>query len=177
MEILQNTLPLVVALAVVATLGYLFGRQQLRRNTQNTQDNSRHRPNFAADTGSYAPNESDDAENQETQQVIRELQLVSSQVRLSLAAHHASVLRFNDSIQSLRQRADGETLRQLGDEAERILNPTRQLSVDIAHAYDELRRHAGRLQMQRKTAPACRQANQRAAMTPGKQQDSPKTSQ
>lgn len=170
MEILQNGLPSLVALAAVATLGYLFGRQQLRNNSQR---HPQHTPANAAGNAdqAFTPND------EETHEVIRELQRVSSQVRLSLAAHHATVLRFNESIQSLRQSADGETLRQLGDEAERILHPTRQLSVDIAHAYDELRRHAGRLQLQKNNHPAPRHANQRTSDIQFRREESSTTGQ
>ncbi|MCO6454746.1 MAG: hypothetical protein J5I93_05545 [Pirellulaceae bacterium] len=116
MDLFSLGLPATVALAAVATLGYLFGRQQLRQAA---------------------------APPAETHDGLLELQRVANQVRLSLAAHHATVHRFNQSLEQLGQEADpAAALHQLRDQAQQLLHPTRQLSRDLAHAYDELRSHA-----------------------------------
>lgn len=114
MGLVSLGLPATVALAAVATLGYLFGRQQVRRATTPPADH----------------------------EGLRELQRVANQVRLSLAAHHATVQRFNESLEQFGHEADLAALHQLRDQAQQLLHPTRQLSRDLAHAYDELRSHA-----------------------------------
>lgn len=115
MGLVSLGLPATVALAAVATLGYLFGRQQVR----------------PAATPPPADHEG-----------LLELQRVANQVRLSLAAHHATVHRFNESLEQFGHEADPAALHQLRDQAQQLLHPTRQLSRDLAHAYDELRSHA-----------------------------------
>lgn len=109
-----------VALASVALLGYLVGLRQRRRDD--------------AQSGSQEP--WDDA-----RLLISQVESVSEQLRCSMAAHHSTVTRCQEQIQRLSQRLRDEPDTVHPAHWEDILAPTQRLTDDIAHAYDELRRH------------------------------------
>lgn len=112
------SIPVPVALAAVAVVGYLFGR---RRPVQQGELNHARR------------------ELKRAKAVIRELETISDHVRNSLSQHQASMLTFKDRLANLGGETQGESWQQLCDEADRILRPTLKLSNEIAQAYDEIR--------------------------------------
>ncbi len=112
------SIPVPVALAAVAVLGYLFGR---RRTVQQTELNHARR------------------ELKRAKAVIRELESIANHVRSSLSQHQSSMLTFKDRLANLDSDDKGQAWQQLCDEAERILSPTLKLSNEIAQAYDEIR--------------------------------------
>lgn len=112
------SIPVPVALAAVAVLGYLFGRR-----------------------GTVQHNELSHArrELKRAKAVIRELETISEHVRASLAQHQSSMVTFKDRLANLGTGDKTQAWEQLCDEAERILTPTLKLSNEIAQAYDEIR--------------------------------------
>ncbi len=106
-----------VALAAIAVLGYLFGRSQRAAAAMEV-----------------------DRQRDQTEKVIRELETISEQIRRTLATHHGNVQRFRERIRQLGSIRPSEVeTTDLCHEAERILEPTTELSEDLAHAYDEIR--------------------------------------
>lgn len=127
MNIWAWALPAPVALATVALIGYLMGRKT----------------NRSAGTSEFNGNR----ELRRAENVIRELESISREVRRNLASHHASILRFKERINQLGGLHDGSTWQELSDEAERVLKPTLKLSTQIAHAYDEIRQQTNMLML------------------------------
>lgn len=113
---------LAFVLAVVAAVGYIFGR---RRN----------------------PVSSDSAwrELKQAKAVISELEGVSKNIRQMLATHQTSVTEFQEKMAALSRQSDADGWQELAAEAERMLAPTMQLSTDMAVAYDEIRKQTNLL--------------------------------
>ncbi len=112
-------IPIPVALAVVATLGYLMGRRT-RKMAHDMVEHSKR-------------------ELRHAQTVASELEKITWGVRKSLAKHHANVTRFKDHIGRLNDQRDESAWKDLCREAEEILKPTLKLATQIANAYDEIR--------------------------------------
>jgi diguanylate cyclase (GGDEF)-like protein len=66
-------------------------------------------------------------------------------VRRELALHHANLANFKRRVAELSQSADAADWRLLCDEAERLLKPTQDLGMQLAHAYDGIRQQSSRL--------------------------------
>ena len=122
----QMHLTSTMALAVVAAVGYLFGR---RRSAQvavaETEDASR--------------------EMRRAQAVAKDLESIARTLRKSLARHHASVARFKGRVSDLSHEGSETSWKELCREAEEIIGPTMQLATQIARAYDEIRRQSHQL--------------------------------
>ena len=127
MTIWAWALPAPVALAAVALAGYLAGRSAKRSGGSADVNGNR--------------------ELRRAENVIRELESISGEVRRNLASHHASILRFKERINQLGSLHDGAAWQELSDEAERVLKPTLKLSTQIAHAYDEIRQQTNMLML------------------------------
>jgi len=108
-----------VALAAVATIGYLVGRRKKR-----TDDNIALKAQ---------------REIERAQAVARELERIGSAVRKHLAKHHASVARFKERVNDLTSHEEAETWKKLCEEADEFLKPTLRLAHEFAQAYDQLR--------------------------------------
>lgn len=119
-----SLLPNTVALAAVAVLGYLFGRSALRRGDSAAQRMRRElrRAQFAA----------------------ADVERIAQHVRRNLAAHHGSILHFQDQFQQrldeLGVAHDSAAARLICHEAEQLLRPTAELAAHMASAYNQLRR-------------------------------------
>jgi diguanylate cyclase len=125
LDIWNLHVPIPVALAVVATIGYLVGRQRresARKSVHHSQRELRH-----------------------AQTVAAELEKITWGIRKSLAKHHANVTRFKDRISRLSQQQQESTWRQLCFETEEMLKPTQQLAAQIAEAYDKIRQQSASL--------------------------------
>src|SRR5690242_19846714 len=112
-------IPLPMALAIIAVLGYVVGRRS--RN--------------------HAISEADKArrELRRAKVVARELEQIAEGVRKQLATHHLSVAKFKDRVSKLSVQEKEAAWQELCDEAEQILKPTLRLAEHIALAYDEIR--------------------------------------
>ena len=97
--------------------------------------------------GQAAP--SSDATRRElkrAQAIVIDLEKIAQRVRRELALHHANLAH----VQTPRGRAvarvaDAADWQLLCDEAERLLKPTQDLAMQLAHAYDGIRQQSSRL--------------------------------
>ncbi len=110
-------LPVTVALAAVAVIGYVFGR----RSRQDPVQQERPEELFRA------------------MEIARQLETIASSLRRDLASHHAEVKRFKREIDNAGDLAGDATWQALRAEAERVLTPTLRLAGQVATAYDQLR--------------------------------------
>ena len=136
-------IPLPVALAVIAVLGYLVGRRS-RRGALNEADKARR-------------------ELRRAKVVAKELEEIAEGVRKHLASHHMSVARFKDRVCELSGQDKEAAWQELCREAEQILKPTLRLAEQIAHAYDEIRQQTNHLMSftEVRTDPLTRVSNRR----------------
>jgi diguanylate cyclase len=118
-------LPIPVALAAVAVFGYLFGRLQ-RSNESEKLDSTRRELNRA-------------------HAVVNDLEKIAQRVRRELALHHANLATFKRRVGELSKSADTADWQRLCEEAERLLKPTQDLAMQLAHAYDGIRQQSSRL--------------------------------
>lgn len=118
-------IPLPVALAVIAVLGYLVGRKS-RRTALAEADKARR-------------------ELRRAKVVAKELEQIAESVRKNLASHHMSVAKFKDRVCELSGHDKEAAWQELCREAEQILKPTLRLAEQIASAYDEIRQQTNHL--------------------------------
>jgi len=122
MDIWSLHIPVPLALAVVATLGYLFGRRG------------------GGDLGKYA--KLSDMELHRAKEIARELEKIALNVRKSIARHHASVVKFKQNLDNLGRQEREVQWNDLCREADEILDPTLKLAAQLSNAYDEIRRQS-----------------------------------
>jgi diguanylate cyclase len=136
-------IPLPVALAVIAVLGYLVGRTS-RRGAANEADKARR-------------------ELRRAKVVAKELEQIAESVRKNLANHHMSVAKFKDRVCELSGQDKEAAWQELCREAEQILKPTLRLAEQIANAYDEIRQQTNHLMSftEVRTDPLTRVSNRR----------------
>jgi len=125
MDLWSLQIPVPVALASIATIGYLVSLWN-RPVTNDMVIRSRR-------------------ELKRAQVVALELEKIAWTVRQSLAKHHASVSRFKERVGRLSDRQQEAAWRELCREAENILKPTLQLATQIANAYDAIRQQSANL--------------------------------
>ena len=118
-------LPIPLALAIVATIGYLLGRRNHDR-VDNMAARSR-------------------GELRRAQAVARELEKIAWLVRSNLAKHHSSLVRFKERVADLSGQGREGAIKDLCREATDILTPTLRLASQIASAYDEIRQQSNHL--------------------------------
>ena len=136
-------IPLPVALAVIAVLGYLVGRTS-RRGAAGEADKARR-------------------ELRRAKVVAKELEQIAESVRKNLASHHMSVAKFKDRVCELSGQDKEAAWQELCREAEQILKPTLRLAEQIANAYDEIRQQTNHLMSftEVRTDPLTRVSNRR----------------
>src|SRR5438045_7458854 len=117
-------LPIPVALAAVALIGYLFGRFQ---------------------RGSGQSSEATRRELKRAEAIVLDLEKIAHRVRRELALHHANLAAFKRRVGELSKSAEAADWQLLCDEAERLLKPTQDLAMQLAHAYDGIRQQSSRL--------------------------------
>ncbi len=125
MELGTLYLPVPVALAAVAALGYLVGR---RRREADDDPSSRSR-----------------RELRRAQHVASELEKIAAKLRESLSAHNARLLEFRQRVDRLSSVEAEAAFARLCDEAEEILKPTMRLAAELSAAQDELRQQSSNL--------------------------------
>lgn len=118
-------IPIPVALAFVAAMGYMISRWH------------RHVPNDMVIRSRR--------ELKRAQNVASELERITWTVRQSLTKHHVSVLKFRERVGRLDEQQQEAAWRELCREAESILKPTMQLATQMASAYDEIRQQSAAL--------------------------------
>lgn len=118
-------LPVPIALALVACLGYWVGRRQ----------RSSPRPEAATSQ----------RELRRAQNVAKELEKIAWRVRRDLARHHASVTKFKLRVGQLSSQQQDAAWRELCQEADEMLSSTLQLATLIASAHDQLRQQTNHL--------------------------------
>jgi diguanylate cyclase (GGDEF)-like protein len=125
LDLSSMNIPIPVALAIMATIGYLVGRRT-RKSTSEMVEHSKR-------------------ELRHAQTVASELEKISWGIRKSLAKHHSNVTRFKDRISRLSDQHDESAWKELCREAEEILKPTLKLATQIANAYDDIRQQSANL--------------------------------
>lgn len=125
MDLWSIHIPIPLALAIVATLGYLFGRRKKEGVGDSLQRSRR--------------------ELRRAHAVATELERIAWQVRRSLARHHSSLSRFKTRVGKLNERQQEAAWKELCREVEDILRPTLQLASQMASAYDEIRQQSANL--------------------------------
>jgi diguanylate cyclase (GGDEF)-like protein len=143
MDQLPFEIPLPVALAVIAFLGYLVG---LRSRAQAISDADKAR-----------------RELRRAKAVAKELEQIAQSVRKNLASHHSSVARFKERVSELSGQEKEAAWQELCREAEQVLKPTLRLAEQIAQAYDEIRQQTNHLMTftEVRTDPLTRVSNRR----------------
>ena len=114
-----------VALAVVAAIGYLFGRKNKKVVVSCDAGNARR-------------------ELRRAREVAKEMEKTAQHLRCDLARHHTSILKFRERLSDLGKRTDA-TWKDLCREAEIVLGPTARLVSQISEAYDSIRRQTVQL--------------------------------
>ncbi len=117
MDFIVTGLPQAAALASVALIGYVFGRRRIH---------------------GFSPVMQSEREIARAQAVAKQLEHISSTVRAELTRHDVDVKRFKERIRRMANREEKLTWQELCSEAERILQPTLQLTTRISNAYDAL---------------------------------------
>ncbi len=125
MDLWSIQIPVPVALASIATIGYLVSLWN-RPVTNDMMIRSRR-------------------ELKRARVVALELEKIAWTVRQSLAKHHTSVSRFKERVGRLSDRQQEAAWRELCRESENILKPTLQLATQIANAYDAIRQQSANL--------------------------------
>ena len=125
MDSFLPSLPIPVALATVALVGYLIGRLQR--------------------AGSATTSEATRRELKRAQAIVQDLEKIAHRVRRELALHHSNLGTFKRRVGELSKSADAADWQLLCDEAERLLKPTQDLAMQLAHAYDGIRQQSSRL--------------------------------
>lgn len=125
MDFWSTQIPISVALAVVATLGYLVGRRGRNRQRDAIERSKR--------------------TLRRAQSVARELENIAWILRRNLSRHQTSLIKFKHRASHLGAEGQEEAWRELCREAEEVLRPTLQLATQIADACDLIRRHSHHL--------------------------------
>jgi diguanylate cyclase len=125
MDFWNVQIPVPVALAFLAAMGYLISRKGQAAANDMVMRSRR--------------------ELKRAQAVAGELEKIAWTVRQSLAKHHSSISRFKDRVGRLSDHRQEAAWKELCREAEDILRPTLQLATQIANAYDEIRQQSANL--------------------------------
>jgi diguanylate cyclase (GGDEF)-like protein len=124
-NLLAFPLPVPVALAIVALIGYVFGRRS-RRPADDMPGRSRR-------------------ELRRAQLVAAELEKIAWNLRKALVRHHTSVGKFRQRVGKLSEQQQETAWKDLCREAEEVLRPTLRLATQISNAYDEIRQQSTNL--------------------------------
>jgi diguanylate cyclase (GGDEF)-like protein len=123
----QIGLPVTMALAAVALIGYLFGQR----------------------TRSSAAASIDERRQQELDRAVRtarQLEQIAETLRRDLVAHHTQVAAFKRRLRQAQHEASDKAWERLCNEAEAMLGPTMQLAHQLSHAYDQIRQQSDALE-------------------------------
>lgn len=136
-------IPVPVALAAIAVIGYLVGRG----------------------TRAKAATEADKAQRdlRRAQVIAKELEQIAEGVRKNLTSHRMSVARFKERVCELSSNQKDAAWQDLCGEAEQVLKPTLRLAEQIAQAYEQIRQQTSQLMAfsELRTDPLTRVSNRR----------------
>jgi diguanylate cyclase (GGDEF)-like protein len=118
-------IPAPLALAIVAAIAFLFGRQSRSGKSHGNGGTRR--------------------DVRRAQLVAEELEKIAWDLRKALVRHHTSVSRFRERVGKLNESQQEAAWRDLCKEAEEILRPTLRLAAQISHAQEELRQQSANL--------------------------------
>ncbi|HVU87528.1 MAG TPA: GGDEF domain-containing protein [Pirellulales bacterium] len=119
-------LPSIVALAAVATIGYLMGRRSQQQQPEYHGDRARR-------------------ELKRARAVAGQLEEIADRIRKNLATHQSSIAKFKDRVSELSSQEERAAWCELFHEAETMVKPTLDLAAQISCAYDELRQQTSHL--------------------------------
>jgi diguanylate cyclase (GGDEF)-like protein len=119
-------LPVTVALASVALIGYLFGKRT--RKSDSAIDERRQQ------------------ELDRAFRTARQLENIAETLRRDLVTHHSQVAAFKRCLRQAQQQGDDTAWERLCIEAEAMLGPTMQLAHQLSHAYDQIRQQSDALE-------------------------------
>jgi diguanylate cyclase (GGDEF)-like protein len=138
-------LPVTVALAAVALIGYLFGQ--------------RTRASMAAVVDQRRQQELDRAAR-----IAWQLESIASGLRQDLVTHHSQLATFKRRLKQAQHEGHEKSWERLCMEAESMLGPTMQLAHQLSHAYDQIRQQSDALETftQGRTDPLTGVGNGRA---------------
>jgi len=125
-QIGQGYLTETVALAIVALIGYVFGKRTRRQPVQQV-DEKLHRELSRATA------------------IAKELQQITQRVRQDVASHQSNIAGFNSRVREMRSAADVDGWQTLSSETEALLAPTMKLATKLSSAYDQLRKQSMQL--------------------------------
>ncbi len=123
----QIGLPVTVALAAVALIGYVFGHR----------------------TRSKMGAASDERRQQELDRAVRiakQLETIALALRRDLLAHHSQVAAFKRRLRQAESDDHDKAWERLSTEAEAMLGPTMQLAHQLSLAYDQIRQQSDALE-------------------------------
>lgn len=143
MDFSLTGLPHVVALASIALLGYMLGRQN---------------------SGGGDSEQKSQRDIARAQAVAKQLDHISSTVRSEFTRHEADVKRFKERVRQLANNNESMSSQELCAEAERILQPTVELLSHISNAYEALQLQTNHLRTfaEARTDPLTGLCNRRA---------------
>jgi diguanylate cyclase (GGDEF)-like protein len=124
-NLLAIPVPIPVAMAIVALIGYVFGRKS-KPSEPDASGRSRR-------------------ELRRAQLVAAELEKIAWDLRKALVRHHASVSKFRERVGKLNEQQQEAAWKDLCREAEEILRPTLRLAAQISNAHDEIRQQSANL--------------------------------
>jgi diguanylate cyclase len=123
----QIGLPVTMALAAVALIGYLFG-QRTRTSAAATIDDRRQQ------------------ELDRAVRTARQLEDIAETLRRDLVTHHSKVAAFKRRLRQAQHEGEDKAWERLCTEAEAMLGPTMQLAHQLSHAYDQIRQQSDALE-------------------------------
>jgi diguanylate cyclase (GGDEF)-like protein len=123
----QIGLPVTVAFAAVALIGYIFGQRTRSKSVAALDERRQQELDRAA-------------------RIAWQLEAIATALRQDLVAHHAQVSTFKRQLRQARELASDAAWEQLCCEAEAMLGPTMQLAQQLSHAYDQIRQQSDALQ-------------------------------
>ena len=121
-SILPIPAPILVAMAIVALIGFVFGRRS-KPLADDMPGRSRR-------------------DLRRAQLVAAELEKIAWDLRKALVRHHASVSKFRERVGKLDDRQQDTAWKDLCRDAEEILRPTLRLAAQISNAHDEIRQQS-----------------------------------
>jgi diguanylate cyclase (GGDEF)-like protein len=138
-------LPVTVALASVALIGYLFGN---RTRTKQAAAGDQRRQN----------------ELERANRIAWQLEAIADGLRQELVTHHSQLSIFKRQLRQAQQSVDDKGWERLCNEAEAMLGPTMQLAHQLSNAYDQIRQQSDALETftQGRTDPLTGVGNGRA---------------
>jgi len=122
-EVAQGYLTDTMALAAVATLGYLVGQRTRKPPTENADDKLV-------------------LELSRAVHIAKELHSVANRIRQDVASHQSSILQFESRVSNLTSKESADGWQSLSNEAETLLAPTMEFATKLSLAYDQLRKQS-----------------------------------